>query len=238
MHEYRKQPSSCVSHILKRKGLLPIAFGYLFNLRALTLLALALCACAGPQRVIVEKAPEALARHVYDRGARPQSQVKLHPSVEANTHWEFQFVPEIQVLKTKLEQNKDDMVATVRVKNVKIELALPIDMWLPESASEKVIAHENGHIEICKHFYKNADLVAHKSASAICDREFSGRGEDESACVRSAIEAASSILSNDYQTKIVLPAHRASAIYDKLTMHGQNSMETARAIEQSIKEAN
>lgn len=210
-----------------------------YDIRAwLTLLiSLMLSSCSSPERIVIVKAPELVSKHVYDQGSRPASQIKLHPSVEANTHWEFNFIPEIQVTQTRLERNGDEFIAGVRVERVKIELALPIDVWLPESASKKVTAHEEGHIALCKHFYKDAGLAARQSAINLCDKEFSGHGKSESECTKNAIAAASSILSKGYQERVVLPTHRASAIYDELTAHGQNSLPEAKAIELSIKAA-
>ncbi len=201
------------------------------------LLSFMLFSCSSSEEVVIEKAPESVSKHVYDQGNRPKSQIKLHPSVEANTHWEFNFVPEIQVRRTRLERNGEEFIALVKVEKVKIDLALPIDVWLPESASEKVIAHEEGHIALCKHFYKDAGFSARQAANALLGREFSGHGKSESECTKNAIEAASAVLSEAYQERIVLPAHRASATYDELTAHGQNSMSEAEAIELSKKAA-
>ncbi|MBA3993964.1 MAG: hypothetical protein C0469_10590, partial [Cyanobacteria bacterium DS2.3.42] len=169
------------------------------------LLSLTLLSSCSSEEVIVDKAPELVNKHIYDKDNRPKSEIKRHPSVEANTHWEFSFVPEVQVKNNKLERRGNEFVASVKVERVKIDLALPIDMWLPESASEKVIAHEEGHIAICKHFYKDADYAAREHANALLGRVFSGHGQDESECVRNAMEAISTVLSEAYQKRVIQP---------------------------------
>jgi len=201
------------------------------------LLSLIFLSSCSSQRVIVDKAPEVVNKHIYDKDNRPKSEIKLHPSVEANTHWEFSFIPEIQGTSTGMERRGNEFVASMKVDRVKIDLALPIDVWLPESASEKVIAHEEGHISICKHFYKDADYAARELANELLGREFSGHGQNENECLRNATDAISTALSEAYQKKIIQPANRVSASYDKLTDHGQNSLPEKTAIELSIKAA-
>lgn len=57
----------------------------------------------------------------------------------------------------------------VRVQKVKIDRSLPIDLWLPESASQRVVAREEGHVSICRHFYALAGQHARDCASRLID---------------------------------------------------------------------
>ena len=91
--------------------------------------------------VSVHKGEPVIEKHVYDKDNRPTQEIGKHPSVEANTHWDFQIIPEITVERKEVKPNKQGLSATVMVKTVSIELKLPIEMWLPASAAERVIAH-------------------------------------------------------------------------------------------------
>lgn len=201
------------------------------------LLLTLIAGCSSTSAIELKKATLSIKKLVYDKDNRPPERVAQHPSVEANTHWDFEFVPEIVVKKTKLEKTENQFTSFVCVKKVKIDLRLPVQVWLPESASAKVIAHEDGHVAICRHYYDQAEAQAYRAAQGILERTFSGTGESERESMQKALEAASVALVTPYQNAVVLPANRASAIYDKLTNHGQASVAAQRAVKQAIDEA-
>lgn len=193
--------------------------------------------CSASKAVVVTKSNETVEKHIYDKDNRPDDKVAAHPSVEANTHWDFEFVPEIGVERTSLKKKANEFESVVRVKQVAIALALPIHMWLPASATAKVIAHENGHIAICKHFYLDAESCARTAAEGIVNREFSGVGATEGESMSNALESASSALTAPFRDSVILPANRASSIYDKLTRHGQADTKVEEAVRAAIAQA-
>lgn len=201
---------------------------------ALPLLCLLCGGCNHSQDVVIRKVNESVERHFYDKDNRPEEEVERHPSVEANTHWEFEFVPEIRVQRVNLQQKAGEYISTFRVKKVEIALSLPIRVWLPESASQKVIDHEDGHVAICKHFYKDAEKQARSAAEKIIGCEFSGVGKSENESMQKGMEAASFALVKPYQDSVIQPANRASALYDALTMHGQASVAPEAAVKEAI----
>ncbi len=147
-------------------------------------------------------------------------------------------MPEVTVERLKLSPCAQGFAATVLVKQISVEVKLPIDVWLPEGASDRVIAHEDGHINICKHFYKDAQIAASECANSQLGRSYEGKGKDENEATERAIETVSSELVACYHRKVIEPANRASASYDRLTNHGQNSTPIAEAISKAIQEAN
>jgi hypothetical protein len=200
--------------------------------------AVSLSACNSASSVVtVRKSEPVIQKHAYDKNNRLPEEIEKHPSVEANTHWDFQCVPEVIVERKKLEPRSPGFAATVLVQNVSVDVKLPIDVWLPEGASERVAAHEEGHISICKHFYKYADTVANQCANEVLGHVFEGAGKDENEATQRAMEAASSALVACYHRKIIEPANRASAAYDRLTSHGQNSAPIDEAINKAIRES-
>lgn len=194
-------------------------------------------ACNSVAPVSVHKSDLSIEKHAYDKDNRPPQEIGKHPSVEANTHWDYRISPEVTVERSKLEKNAQGFQATVLVKSISVELALPIEMWVPEAVAERVIAHEEGHIRICKHFYSVAENVARECAMSTIGHTYDGVGKDETEATQRAIEFASSELCTCYQRKIIEPTNRASAIYDRLTSHGQNSTPIGEAVEKAIASA-
>lgn len=199
--------------------------------------AVLLAACNTAQPVSVRKSEPVIQRHAYDKDNRPPEEVGKHPSVEANTHWDYRITPEITVERKKLEPSTQGLQATVLVKRISVELALPIEMWVPEGVSDRVIAHEDGHIRICKHFYSDAENVARECANSTIGHTYEGAGKDENEAIQGAIEIATGELCTCYQRKIIEPTNRASATYDRLTSHGQNSTPIGEAVDKAIQEA-
>jgi hypothetical protein len=199
--------------------------------------AAVLSACNSAAPVSVHKSEPSIKKHAYDKDNRPAQEVGKHPSVEANTHWDYRIIPEITVQRTQLKPNAQGFEATVLVKSISVELALPIEMWVPEGVSDRVVAHEEGHIRICKHFYADAQNVALECANSAIGHTYEGVGKDANEATERAIEFASSELCACYQRKIIEPTNRASATYDSLTNHGQNSTDITEAVDKAIDSA-
>ncbi len=219
------------------KKLMALAKINLLPAATVFLSAALLAACNSAQPVSVHKSDPLIQRHAYDKDNRPPEEVGKHPSVEANTHWDYRIIPEVTVERKKLEPNMQGFQATVLVKRVVVELALPIEMWVPEGVSERVLAHEEGHIRICKHFYSDAENVARECANSTIGHTYEGVGKDENEAIQRAIELATGELCTCYQRKIIEPTNRASATYDRLTSHGQNSTPIGEAVGKAIDSA-
>jgi hypothetical protein len=103
--------------------------------------------------------------------------------------------------------------------------------------SEQVVEHEDGHVRICRLFYRDAVHQARKCALHVLGREYTGEAKDEQTAEKLAIEAASKEMSACYAEKIVQPAIRASEAYDKLTAQGANQLPVPEAIDKAIADA-
>lgn len=160
-----------------------------------------------------------------------------HCLVNANTCWDFTFDPHVAVVRTKTIKEAKWYTVTVKVKHVAVYLALPFDMWLPENASEEVVAHEDAHVRICKRFYRDAAHQARKCALHILDRQFCGEAKDEETAIKLATAAAAAEVEKCYDEKIVEPAVRASEAFDRLTADKKNQLAVPEAIEKAIAEA-
>ncbi|MCC7529633.1 MAG: hypothetical protein IT342_14000 [Candidatus Melainabacteria bacterium] len=181
--------------------------------------------------------PEEKGSPQQDGKNSPIPDGRHHCALDSNTCWQFRFTPIVAVTRTKGIKDANWYSSTVKVKHVTIEVALPFDMWLPENPPDQVVEHEDGHVRICKHYYRDAAHLARKCALHILGREFTGEAKDEKTAEKVAIDAAGGELYACYQEKVVNPATRASEAYDKLTARGANQMPAPEAVEKAISEA-
>lgn len=193
--------------------------------------------CSAKREIVVNKSPISIDRRIYDIDNRPDEQVAKHPSVEANTHWDFGFVPQIRVQRIKLSKQGGKFTSLVKVRKVELDLSLLVKIWLPESASSRVVQHEDGHVAICKHFYSDAEKQAFKAAEEVLGREFLGSGGTENESMEKALESASAVLAAPFRNAVIIPTSRASSVYDALTKHGQSDMPVDIAVKEALDQA-
>jgi len=209
-------------------------FIYSFVLGVCALCCSLFSGCSEKREIVVNKSPISIDRRIYDIDNRPDEQVARHPSVEANTHWDFGFVPQIRVQRVKLIEQGGRFTSLVKVRKVELDLSLLVKIWLPESASSRVVEHEDGHVAICKHFYSNAEKQAFKAAEGVLGREFLGSGETENESMDKAVESASAALAAPFRNAVIIPASNASSIYDALTKHGQSDKPVDIAVKEAL----
>ena len=195
-----------------------------------------LTACVDSHAVTVRKERLLAQKHTLDGKNNPKSAGGNHCSMNPKTCWEFRFVPTVAVTKTKGIKDTDWYSSTVKVQHVTVEVSLPFDMWLPDNPSDQVVEHEDGHVRICRHFYRDAAHQARKCGLHLIGREYTGEAKDEQTAEKLAIDAACAELTSCYQEKIAEPANRASADYDKLTAPGANQLSVSDAIDKAIGE--
>ncbi len=70
----------------------------------------------------------------------------------------------------------DSSHAIVTVTGVTVNLQLDITIWVPTTATDHVIEHEQGHREISEHFYETADRLAAKIAAPYLGKTFEVSG--------------------------------------------------------------
>ncbi len=182
-------------------------------------------------------ATDAKADAKADEKADEEGETAHHCATNPRTVWEFRINPIIAVTKTKAIKEANWYSSTVKVKHVTVEVSLPFDMWLPKDASDQLVAHEDGHVRICRHFYREAAHQARKCGLHLVGREFTGEAKDEATAEKLAIHSAASELETCYQEKIAQSANRASDAYDKLTAHGADELSVPDAIDKAIADA-
>lgn len=209
----------------------------LTTLFIMVLLSQTATGCVDSRAVTVRRAKLLAHKHDIKTETHPKKPGEFHCTANENTSWDYKFVPTIAVEKTKMIKQDDWFAVTVKVKHVTVETALPFDMWLPDHASDDLVTHEDGHVRICKYYYRDAARQARKCGLHVLGRDFVGEAKDEDTAIKLAINAASKEMTECYRGTIVEPAARASAAYDKLMADKSTKLSVDRAIEKAIADA-
>ena len=126
----------------------------------------------------------------------------------------------------------------VTVEEIAVRLSLSVTVWLPDNASKELAAHEEGHRWIAESFYADAEKVVRPMAQRWIGKKLKGEGRDAKAAARSAIDALSNKLCQDYLDAINVPCERAQVVFDRVTDHGRNVRPGAKeGMEQALAEA-
>lgn len=168
--------------------------------------------------VSIEKISPVIKTVYFDKGARPPEAKTPEHNDCANTHWHFGFLPEIGWELVKRERSPEGENVLIKIKSAKLTLKLDITMWLPEKASQDVIAHEKGHAAICLDAYKQAEKVAQDAANSMIGQKVEAHGPDYESTLKSALTNVYQDLARKYREETLDKANVTSALYDKITM--------------------
>lgn len=176
--------------------------------------------------------PEVQFQYYDPNGPKPS---QIQPGLTANTYWRFTCKSNF-TFRFYPAQNGSNIADTIKITSVRVSLALPMVITLPEHFVPKLKEHEEGHRRICEFFYEHSDNAARYAAANIIGRSFTGSGSDMAQAQQNAIDKAAVQLQEMYWTYTRQPAQEASQEYDLLTDHGRNSEPTDAAVQKAIKD--
>lgn len=140
----------------------------------------------------------------------------VHSHERAVTDWKFGCKVDFQFEVVDQTQLAREFLTTVKVNKVNIQLDAPVVIWLPEDADEKLIAHENAHVEICKKFYGTAKKDALEAAKKVVDKKFQGSGKSQKKSIKKALSIANREVCDYYHLNMSEKIDRVSEIFDSL----------------------
>jgi len=110
------------------------------------------------------------------------------------------------------------------VQNVNLTIGLKITVWLPDNATDKLKAHEEGHRVMTEKVYNERSDKAAKAAGALIDGHRLTAEADNCDEVDKAVEQtlgeANKTVYHAYLTRTADVSARAGEIYDDITRHG------------------
>ncbi|HEY9789315.1 MAG TPA: hypothetical protein V6D22_02880 [Candidatus Obscuribacterales bacterium] len=186
-------------------------------------LALLSCTTASDPVRIIAHPPESNVLHAKN------IQIDSKHPAQGLTVWYYHCRPQIK-FDSRIDKVHHEVNATVR--GVTLEVGLTIKQMLPQAASADVVAHEDGHAEICRRVYRDAGAIADECSRRLLGKQFSGGGTTDQQAMAAATAAAQQALCQDYASQTSARADALSAEYDRMTLHGAAKIVAAKAVEQ------
>lgn len=151
--------------------------------------------------------------------------------ITGDTDWFFRCHPDFHYERLQSAPNE----ARLKIDSVRMDIGLNIIQVLPEKRTKKLEQHENGHEQICRMLYADAEKHAKAACEAALGQTFTATGSSDGEAVDKAIEQCSKFICNRYIENTGNIADRVSAEYDNITQHGFNPMPEKKAIEIAFK---
>lgn len=182
---------------------------------------------------VVQKIPPAVELKLFDPEHLPTPAPPLQPGREAETECKFNCDNNFQFDVFMRNDVAKHCWIVFRVTKVDTKISLPITMWQPASASERLKAYEDGHKRIAEIVYSTAGDVAQESAHAAIGHIFMGEGDTSEGAEQQALAKANNFVCESYRSKTFNIASEVSKIYDQLT----NQVVASSGVEQAVQEA-
>lgn len=124
------------------------------------------------------------------------------------------------------------------IKSAACDLSLPILITLPKDAGDKLKAHEQGHLHINEHFYKQyAEAAIKKAAGSLIGKEYTIEAPNYDEAKKILVPKTVKDVQQLYRAQTYTPSERANVLYDSLTDHGRKTeVESEAAAMQAVKE--
>lgn len=180
--------------------------------------------------VLVKKAEPTVERRTFKKRSEP----KLAKGEKGRTDTKFQLGINFEIDLIDTRKIGDRIMVTIRPKQTTAKLSLPITIWTPDDAPEKLLDHEDGHRRIAERIYEEADALIKFHARAILGKYFQGEGADEDSAIKSAYELAAAQLNDSYRDAIYDYSRCVNEEYDRLTRHGLDELDEEDAINLSF----
>ncbi|PWU00126.1 MAG: hypothetical protein C5B53_04465 [Candidatus Melainabacteria bacterium] len=179
--------------------------------------------------VAVERLPPEVQRKELDipgrRGLRSEG---------PHTDWFFHCYTNFAYTLTDEQKSGTGTTVRITITKVNIKITLPIVMWIPKNAAQKVIDHEKGHVRICTRIYENAESAARDAATRVVGSNFQGQGDTVEAAYVEAVNKAAEEVCTTYRKNTADKADGVSKIYDDLTAGSTTLMSVDRSIDEAF----
>lgn len=180
--------------------------------------------------VTVKKNPPKITRQSFDPKRPSPRMPKLTPPESGVCHFEF-------VADAGLGTFTDQIDATtveVEVDSVDFVLDLQIDVWAMNGAPKKLVAHEEGHRQICEYYYKDAEKIAQRLGREMIGRKARGSGATKQKATDEAMHKLLGELNLAYMNETRVRCSACQKRYDKITNHSLLPIPESDAIAQAL----
>lgn len=197
----------------------------------LALLASTLSVSAAEEHpVTIKKHPPKITRQQFDPKRPPARMPHLTPPESGVCHFEFTVDAGLGTFTDEINPN----TVEVEVDSIDMVLDLDIDVWAMYGAPKKLIAHEEGHRQLCEHYYQNAEKIAERLGRQMIGRKAKGTGANKKAATDDAMHKLLTELNLAYMSETRVRCSAAQKRYDKITNHSLIPIPEADAIAQTL----
>lgn len=154
----------------------------------------------------------------------------------ARTEWNYGIVPELGFKILKEEKVGKEYKVDLKITSVDLNLGLPIRLLISDKAPPDVVAHENGHIEICKRIYINAKEYGIQCSKKALGKVFSAMNADKKVAISQALRTAGQEIASPYRGLTAGIAKQVSDQYDYICQHSKEKLPVEKLIEMSFSE--
>jgi protein disulfide-isomerase len=181
--------------------------------------------------VTVKREAPKVTRQVFDPKRPSPKMPKLTPPESGVC--DFDFVIDTGVSYSIGAATADSLEITV--DELDLVTSLEVRIWTAQGTPPKLLAHEEGHREICEYYYQNADIVARAVAEPLIGRTYVGKGPNRKAAESDAVKQITTAISDAYMARTRMRCSAAQKRYDALTKHGLTPLPEAEAIATILK---
>jgi hypothetical protein len=199
----------------------------------LPIFASAVSPCLGD--VTVEQKPVVVERRTFDPVHRPAEMPPLKAGEAAVTESRFDCSADLSYRVSDRNPTAGGCTTTLRVESVHLTLTLKILIWLPTSAPQKLVAHEEGHSRIDQRIYEEAKTLAETEGRSTDGQLISASAADCTAAENKATQSAADEICKRYLQAVGQRTQRINQHYDSITSHGTKPLPAEdKAIEQAF----
>jgi len=180
--------------------------------------------------VTIRKNAPRITRRSFDPARPPATMPKLTPPESGVCHFEFTSDAGLGVFVDETGPN----TVEVEIDSVDFVLDLTIDVWAKNGAPAKLRQHEEGHRQICEHYYKDAEAIARRLGQAMIGRKATGTGKTKAEATSNAQQKLLGELNLAYMNETRVRCSACQVRYDAITNHGLKPIGEAEAIAQAL----
>ncbi|HNB18383.1 MAG TPA: hypothetical protein PLC15_23545 [Candidatus Obscuribacter sp.] len=144
---------------------------------------------------------------------------------EAFTEWFYHCNVELAYDEIKKEDASGFGSCTLMIKGARVKLSCPVQVCVSKKAPADTLAHEEGHVEICRRVYAKAPEVAQKACQALMGKRFYGMGRTYEAARKQALQLAYGEIAQAFRQRVTDVAEEASDRYDRLAARREGQKE-------------
>jgi hypothetical protein len=187
----------------------------------LLVVCLSAAADAVAQGIEIKVGPAKITRRTFDRQNPPAEMPKLTPPEVGTCAYSFGCATEVVVHGTRGRPAK--------VTGVEVSTKLTITLWTPQGGNPKILAHEEGHREICEIYYAPAKSIARDLAKRAIGKPIAASVRN-TAATQAELKRIQNALIAEFMRETASRCDFAQARFDAITQHSMNPIPESDAI--------